>query len=72
MAQVLPDSGADISVAGPSIIQSLRDHPDNLIPSRLKSHTVNGQQMTSVGKLPVLIKIGNHTHRDELHIYPNV
>ena len=45
--QILPDSGADISVAGPSILQSLRDHPDNLLPSKITPHTVNGQKMAS-------------------------
>ena len=70
--QILPDSGAEISVAGPSIIQSLRDHPDNLLPSQITPRTVNSQKMTPTGKRPVQIKIGNHTHKDELHIYPNV
>ena len=70
--QVLPDSGADISIAGPNIIQSLGDHPDNLLPSQITPSTVNGQKMTPIGKLPVQIKIGNSTRKDELHIYPNV
>ena len=68
--QILPDSRADISVAGPSIIRSLRDRPDNLLPSQVTPRTVNGQKMTPTGKLPVQIKIGNRTHK--LHIYPNV
>ena len=70
--QVLPDSGADISVAGPSVIQSLNDHPGNLLPSQITPCTVNGQTMTPIGKLPVQIKIGNHIHKDELHIYPDI
>ena len=70
--QILPDSGADISVAGPHIIWSLRDHPNNFLPSQITSRTINGQKMTPTGKFSVQIKIGNHTHKDELHIYPNV
>ena len=70
--QVLPDSGADISIAGPSVIQSLNDHPGNLLPSQITPRTVNGQMMTPIGKLPVQIKIDNHIHKDELHIYPNI
>ena len=68
---ILPDSGADISVAGPSIIRSLRDHPDNLLPSQVTPRTVNGQKMTPTGKFPVQIKIRNRTcaHKDELHTY---
>ena len=70
--QLLPDSGVDISVAGSSIIQSLEDHPDNLLPSPVTPRTVNGQKMTPIGKLPVQVKFGNKIHKDELHIYPNV
>ena len=60
------------SVTGQSIIRSLRDHPDNLLPSQVTPRTINGQKMTPTGKLPVQIKIRNRTHKDELHIYPNV
>ena len=70
--QVLPDSGADISVAGPNIIQSLNDHRDNLLPSQVTPRTVNGQKLTPIGKLPVQIKIANHMYKDELHVYPNI
>ena len=72
--QVLRDSGADISVAGPNIIiiRSLNDHRDNLLPSWVTPRTVNGRRLTPISKLPVQIKIRNHTHKDELHIYPNI
>ena len=55
---VLQDSGADISIAGPSIIKSLRDHPDNMLSSQVTPRTVNGQKMNPIGKLPVQIKMG--------------
>ena len=70
IVQILSDSGGDISAAGPSIIRSLRDH--NLLPSQVTPRTVNGQKMTPTGKLPVPIKIGNRTHKDKLHICPNI
>ena len=66
--QVLPDSGADISITGPNIIWSLNDHWDNLLPSQVTPHPVNGQKLTPISKLPVQIKIRNYTHKDELHI----
>ena len=31
----LPDSGAEISIAGQSLLQSLNKHPDNLVPSTI-------------------------------------
>ena len=33
MGVFLPDSGADISVADPAILESLNDRPDNLLMS---------------------------------------
>ena len=33
--QVLPDSGADISVAGRALLSHLHEHPDNLLPSNV-------------------------------------
>ena len=42
---ILPDSGADISVAGPSTLTQLHEHPDNLLPSGLTPRAVNGTSM---------------------------
>ena len=69
---VLPDSGADISVAGPDVLKSLNDHPDNLLPSSVKPRAVNGTSMSPIGKLPVSISLGDTEYSDVLHIYPQV
>ena len=69
---VLPDSGADISVAGPSMLEKLNEHPDNLLPSNVRPRAVNGNTMTPIGKLPVTISLGRVTYSDEVHIYLQV
>ena len=43
---VLSDSGADISVAGPDVLESWNDHPDNLLPSSVKPRAVNDTSMS--------------------------
>ena len=70
--QILPDSGADISVDGPSIIRDLRDHPGNLVPYQITPCAANGQKMTPIGKLTVQIRIGTRPHKEELRIYQKV
>ena len=69
---VLPDSGADISAAGTSILSQLNEHIDNLLPSSVIPKAANGAEMHPVGRLPVCFKIGNKEQLDDLHIYPNV
>lgn len=55
----LPDSGADVSVTGIRILESLHEHKDNLLPSKITPRTMSGHQMTPLGKLPVTISVGN-------------
>ena len=68
----LPDSGADISVAGPDTITMLGDHCKNLLPSDMVPRGVTGHWMTPIGQLPVTITLGTVTYRDTLHIYTAV
>lgn len=69
---VLPDSGADISVAGMSLLHNLSEHPDNLLPSSITSRAVNGSVMRPIGKLPVTLSLGPKTCTEDFHIYPDV
>ena len=39
--QVLPDSGADISVAGQELLEHLDEHTDHLIPSQIVPRATN-------------------------------
>ena len=68
----LPDSGADISIAGPSLLHQLNDHPHNLIPSTMVPRAVNGSTMQPLGKLPINITLNNCQLNEEFHIYPQV
>ena len=69
---VLPDSGADISVAGLAMLKSLDEHPDNLLPSNITPRAVNGTTMYPVGRLPVTMSLGTEEYADDFHIYPQV
>ena len=69
--QTLPDSGADISAAGPDALRHLGEHEDNL-PSHIIPRAVNGTSMKPIGRLPVTFRLGRQTHVDHLHIYPSV
>ena len=70
--ETLPDSGADLSVAGKVALTHLGEHQDNLLPSNITPRAVNGTKMQPIGKLPVTLMLGTKTYTDELHIYPEV
>ena len=69
---ILPDSGADISVAGTSTLTQLREHHDNLLPSSLTPHAVNGTSMQPIGMLPVTLHLEGISYEEDLHVYPQV
>ena len=68
--EILPDSGTDLSVAGETALNHLGEHRDNLLPSTVIPHTVNGARMQPVGNQPVTFTLGLTTHTDT-HIYPD-
>ena len=70
--ETLPDSGADLSVAGETALTHLGEHRDNLLPSTVTPRTVNGTKMQPIGKLPVTFTLGSTMYTDTLHIYPDV
>ena len=71
-AVTLPDSGAEISIAGPSLLKLLHEHPDNLLPSTTSPRAVNGSTMKPIGKLPVKLVLGSRQITEEFHIYAEV
>ena len=68
----LPDSGADISAAGPQLLKLLNEHTLNLLPSEVTPKTANGHKMQPLGKLPVTFQLCGKDHREDMHIYPGV
>ena len=70
--QALPDSGADISAIGKETLQTLDEHVNSLVPSRVIPKAANGMKMCPLRKLPVKIQLGCYEHSEELHIYPNI
>ena len=72
ITSVLPDSGADISAAGPQILTQLDEHQLNLLPSTMSPHTASGHQMTPIGKLPTTFVLQGRQHREDMHIFPEV
>ena len=71
-AQVLPDSGADISAAGQQTLQYLNEHVNNLLPSEITPRAANGNKMHSLGKMLVKFSLQGREHSEDMHIYPNV
>ena len=69
----LPDSGADISAAGPQFVQALGEYMDNLAPSNIHPRAVNGSILHPVGKLPhVAFCVNGRTVHDDVHIYDSI
>ena len=50
IVQVLPDSGADISVAGRALLEHLHEHPDNLLPSDVTPKAINTTKPLSLAR----------------------
>ena len=70
---ILPDSGADISAAGPQFVQALGEYMDNLAPSNIRPRAVNGSILHPVGKLPhVAFCVNGRTVHDDVHIYDSI
>ena len=72
LVTVLPDSGADISAAGQTIVDMLGHHLDNLAPSEISPRALNGACMKPVGKITVTISLQGRTCRDDMHIFLGV
>jgi len=70
--EVLPDSGADISAAGPEVLAKMGHHKDNILTSNITPRTVNGLSMTPLGRVPVTMQLGQVKYEDNLHIYPGI
>ena len=69
---VLPDSGADICAAGQEVLSAMGHHMDNILPSHITPKTVNGLNMTPLGRVPVTISLGQARYDDDIHIYPGI
>ena len=72
LTKALPDSGADISLAGRGILRLLNEKISNLLPSNIIPKVANGTTMHPLGKLSVTFKLKNREYTDDLHIYPSV
>ena len=70
--QALPDSGADISAAGPQILKLLGEHASNLLSSDVIPQAANGHKMKPLGKLPITFQLQGQTHSEDMHIYPEI
>ena len=70
--QALPDSGADISAAGPQLLQSLGEHTLNLLSLDITPQAANGHKMQPIGKLPITFQLQGRSHSEDTHIYPEI
>lgn len=70
---IFPDSGAEISAAGPQFVKALQEYMDNLAPSNILPRAVNGSILHPVGKLPhVAFCVNSRTVHDDVHIYDSI
>ena len=69
---VLPDSGADISAAGPGLLKALGESPRRLQASTIRTTTVSGQHMETLGMLKIKLKAGDKEIDEEIHIFKGV
>ena len=69
MVEVLPDSGTDISAVGTDILAHLNEDICNLLSSDVKPRAVNGNIISPIGSLKVIIGIGGRSVEDHFHIY---
>ena len=70
--EALPDTGADISVAGLDFASRIDEMNDNLQPPTTHPRAVDGHTVRSRGSLPVRIGLGDVTVSDTVHIIPGV
>ena len=70
--EVLSDSGADISDAGVYFLTHFNEDILKMLPSDVKPRAVNGNILSPMGSLKVVISIGSHSLEDYFHIYKPV
>ena len=70
MVETLPDSGADICVSRPTLLNQLNEHKDNLLSFNVTTRAINDTAMDPLGKVPITLTLRTHRHTDTFHIYP--
>jgi len=65
----LPDSGADISAAGPQLLQ---ENTLNLLPFEITPRMADGHSMEPIGKFPITFNRQGCQNTKDVHIYPHV
>ena len=58
---VLPDSGADISAAGPELLEALGTNVQNLLPTDVSPKVADGRPMKALEAIPVRIRLHERT-----------
>ena len=68
--RALPDTGADISLAGPEFAEIFG--PDRITPPSVHPTVVDGRDCKTIGMLKVRIRLGKIEVADQIHIVPGV
>ena len=69
---VLPDSGADISAAGPELLDALGTNVQNLLPTDVSPKVADGRPMKALGAIPVRIRLHERTVATTIYIFEQV
>ena len=68
----LPDSGADITVAGLDFLDLIGGHVNNLLDSPERPRAADGRSIHTFGMLPARMQLGDATTRDDIHFLQGV
>ncbi|KAF0312792.1 hypothetical protein FJT64_016549 [Amphibalanus amphitrite] len=68
--RALPDTGADISLAGPEFAETFGR--GRMTPSTVRPMVVDGRSCDSIGKVEVTIRMGDIEVNEQVHIIPGV
>ena len=68
----LPDSGADITVAGADFLDAIGGHVNNLFDSEERPRAANGRLIHTLGMLPAKLQFGDVITQDRIHFLHGV
>ena len=69
---VLPDSEADISAAGPELLQALGTNVQKLLPTDVSPKVADGRPMKALGAIPVRIRLHERTVATTIYTFEQV
>ena len=70
--EAIPDTGADVSAAGPEILALLGESTLNLMSSSETPQSADGSEMTVLGSMPVTVSLGDQSTKTQIFVIKNL